>query len=824
MGVYTVSDTSETNVNLVPITTNEWGIYLENSSTSTCHYIHAWNHSGSASTGSITCLYLPYNNDHSGWYLIRVDSTVVAEHSPDEEAQRLEKYAKTLVDSLNTLADSIANNITLSIDVDTTGMTNVTPTLEQEQENMFADVFSNAGMSVENGYNWGSDGNGFTGLLDDDHTTYFHTTYNAQPEWTDYAIDGTGYGYRTSKHTLGFKLTQDVNNILFIWTERDGWDDCPVKFDVEASNDGTTWTPVTYGYKFYSHGVANGVKVNVGPIQLGNTYRYVRILTDGCSRGHFFNLGGIRVYTGAKYAANSRASMAGEAFTNLLNAYSNADLIARSDSVDNIENLENAITTLMAAYDTFVASTVDPAKLKEACEKAKSLLDGFMIDETLLGTYTEDADTTNLHGLYTDAINSLATGNYTKDYVENTSESILAAIDELNTHFVTPDTNKIYRIKSATSEELDEGKIDFSSDVVYIKDRVISVAQDYNSTDTIVITFDAIEDATLSTGKFYSIPAEQADDIPELTYFRFIALGDSGYAIQNIGTGLYMPELVQSSLALTSLQPGVFTMEPMGYGFVCMHSRSIFDGTDNNQCIHIGAPSAGMKIVGYYDNVIGSKSCIHIEEVGNLDDVEISQVRAVGDMQFVMPTTLSDFDGATAYTAIGKTVTEDGTTYIAMKSTSTVEAGQPTIIISDNDEDPYLFTAGLPFSNTLATESAVTGVFKSTSIPSGSAKLNYDSDTGYFWKVMATSGLTASDNEIYIDIPKLDSLPDVQEDEAELLVPIQGFNYTGINTATTGKSLKSDDIYTIDGIKLNKSIDQLSRGLYIIGGKKVYVP
>ena len=47
---------------------------------------------------------------------------------------------------------------------------------------------------------------------------------------------------------------------------------------------------------------------------------------------------------------------------------------------------------------------------------------------------------------------------------------------------------------------------------------------------------------------------------------------------------------------------------------------------------------------------------------------------------------------------------------------------------------------------------------------------------------------------------------------------------TGItNTTVTDNSNKPVEIYTIDGLRLNTSVDKLTKGIYIINGKKVVI-
>lgn len=90
----------------------------------------------------------------------------------------------------------------------------LTPTAAQEEANNYADFFSNAGMTVEHGITFGSDGAGFKGLIDGDAGTFFHSSWAGEPAWSDYQDDGintvnknsavkTDYAYATTLHNLG---------------------------------------------------------------------------------------------------------------------------------------------------------------------------------------------------------------------------------------------------------------------------------------------------------------------------------------------------------------------------------------------------------------------------------------------------------------------------------------------------------------------------------------------------------------------------------------------------------------------------------------------
>ncbi len=67
-------------------------------------------------------------------------------------------------------------------------------------------------------------------------------------------------------------------------------------------------------------------------------------------------------------------------------------------------------------------------------------------------------------------------------------------------------------------------------------------------------------------------------------------------------------------------------------------------------------------------------------------------------------------------------------------------------------------------------------------------------------------------------------MPEVEENDADLLVLIKGYDpvvsVDKIKTDVVGKH----KIYTLDGVRVYAQPNDLSKGIYIIDGKKVLVP
>ncbi len=823
--VYTIEGESKTNVKFVPLaaTQGSFGIYVNNTiddATEDYFYIHCLSHGNvDVKTGSLACLWLSRPQEYSGWYMIRIPDETVKKLTPEDEEVKKQKEWKVLKDSLQNLNSEISTLLKNSIDVDSTAAVDVTPTLAAEKESNFESFFSNAGMSVEHGFSYGNDGSGFLGLIDGDPSTFFHTTYGTQPSWSNYTDVGVGYGYQTTKHNLGCKMTQAVNNVFFIWQNRSTYSDAPKKFDLEASNDGENWTPIFYDYNLYDI-PGNGGIMNIGPINLGGNYQYIRFSTAGCSRGTFFNLAAWQILTNVTYTKGSALdAVPAETLNSLLAEISNSNYLINMSSANDNGALKQQITNLTNAYKNFNSAFVDPAELKAAVSNAKTTLSDFVISENTVGTYAMTADTTALHNSLAEAEAKLAAGGYTADEVASLSKTLNDQIAELANHIIKPDPNKWYQMQFASEEEFNE--YNFSSDGEPLIDRVVCVTQGYDDETEGPKLYDSAEDVVYGKVWLQSVASEDAWNVPELSYFRFIAIGDSGYVLQNKATGLFIPNLGRSVNINLSINPGVFNIKSLGHGFVTFTSQSMVDGAANDNNFHFGNPGSQYYLVGYPGGM-ATKSAFHVVTIEE-DDQTIGNANMTGVRSFVATEDLTFYE-CDAYVTLGRCSLDGGNTYIAMKRVENVEAGTPVIVMPIDAETPYMVVTGTSFiSEPLATV-GVKGTFVSKKIANKFASLKTDDEGTPYWQPSSTTGLSSTAYGIYLDMTEFISLPQVEEDDADLLVLIKGYDpvvsVDKINTDVVGKHT----IYTLDGVRVYAQPNDLSKGIYIIDGKKVLVP
>lgn len=824
VGVWSVEGSSETNVKLTyagsPATFN---IYVMNSAsqwvpTYDYHNIHPLSWDSSQSTGHIASLWAAGHGNRSGWTFTEVPDDIVKALTPQDEQIAKEKEFKALSDSLKTLNDSVSTIIAGAMDVDSTSAVSVRPTAEAAAENNYADFFSNAAMSAEHGYSFGSDGGGYAALIDGDKSTFFHTNWTGTAtQWSDYTDDGTGYGYETTKHNLGVKMTQAVDNVSFRFLQRSNYADAPRQFDLEVSNDGVNWTTIFYGYNFYTVINTAGTQAFAGPIEFGDKYQYVRFSTTGCLRGTYFSLAEWEVLTDVKYTAGCALNgVTAETRVALFNAISNANHTIDVATVDSIDMVKAAIAELTEAYNKFNSSFVDPAELKTALSAAQTFLNQYVQSEDVVATYSMESDTTALSTLVEEANDLLTNGGYTAETITAKAAALNEAVKAQEAYIILPDPNKWYQFQFCSEEEwTDYG---FTSDSKDLIDRVACVT---SSTDSLPVMTQSAGEIVYGSAWVRSMAAGDVWDCPDLSYFRFIALGDSGYAIQNKATGLYIPNLTTSGKVNLSQTPGVFNVEKLGYGFATLESQNLITGENTHRTLHFGNPSSEFYIVGWVTGM-STKSAFHIVTVEDVD--EIGSVKMEGAKAITFPENVTVNEGAMAYLPIGKVTKEDGTTYIAWENVDEIPAGTPGLIIPDDADAAYSVSLGSEIVNTAKTTTGVRGGFTSVEIPDGSGAIRHNTaDDTYIWQIASASGLSSTAFSIYLDMTQIGAVPEVSEDDAQLLTLIKGYNaVTGIDKVTTDGAAKHA-IYTIDGVKVNAQPSDLAKGIYIIDGKKVIV-
>ena len=286
----------------------------------------------------------------------------------------------------------------------------LTPTAAQEEANNYADFFSNAGMTVEHGITFGSDGAGFKGLIDGDVNTFFHTSWNGQPAWSDYQDDGINtvskdkavkadWAYATTIHNIGVKLTAAADNVYLLWTERPGiYSATPTSLNIEVSNDRKNWTTVYTDYTNISVSDAGGASAMVGPFKFDKAYQYVRLSANSCyRRDHginnptkYINLSELRVYALKDKLAAAGGDALSSLFGSVFTMENTGTVSELNRAVANANDIYNRIFEGIISGDTIVNDGYYVINFPDAQDNTLCLVPVLDGEKWRLGAYSAD--------------------------------------------------------------------------------------------------------------------------------------------------------------------------------------------------------------------------------------------------------------------------------------------------------------------------------------------------------------------------------------------------------------------------------------------------
>ena len=663
-------------------------------------------------------------NSQSAWLIRAVPQSVLDELMGSvEKEQELMRLQQELIARIAEVSAATKSAFEYELPDD---VVDVTPLSPDDFESNSA-MLDGAPEEERHEASWGNDGQGFGALIDDNLETYFHTTWTgATIEWTAYNEDKTptDWATRTSLHNLSMKLSQPASDVTFQVSARKGNYNNPTKIDVDASHDGKSWTPIFYGYNFFTPTTKAENPYLMGPFDLGGTYEYVRFSNYGNDRNkdgsRFFCFSELKVFVGARLTATCQAStMEKTVVENFLAAYSNANKYADVVTVDDLEDMKTALSNLNAAFAAFQGVFADPSTLTNALAEARNILDNYLEGNGQVGLYNGSVMPKDLEDAVEAGAQLLAGGSYTQETVDAATAKIKSEIDRLNATVVMPEADKWYQFQFANADEYTALGYTEGEGLI---GRVASVAINAYAPaeDGIpgIVEFYPYEDEIREGANFYS--ADPADlPNPELSYFRFIAVGDSAYAIQNKATGLFIPYLPWSGMAHFSADPGLFHIDVLGAGFCTLSSYSLYDGTcyggNNPNTLHFSNPAQWYEMRGWPDHRLATKSALKIVEVAEGGDIAPLRRDLNEDEAYaaVFNLDVTSFQDVKAYTVAGE-YEDDGFHYIGLKEIETLPAGIPAILIGGSDVAE--FTLGSNIANQATHQNGLVGTFSALTL------------------------------------------------------------------------------------------------------------
>lgn len=797
-------------------------------------YLHQQGHGQGAGKGSTMCLWLGtyYRTDNdkgtSEWYL---------EEVPDEEAQALiEAYApfkdhdKIVLQYQEKLAE--AHTALSTSKSAPTGIIRSTSQFSSK-------VTESAEGSLNN-------------LLDGKSDTFWHSTWKVQ--WQ-------GGNWPMGTHFLDVKFDEPISGDYSIWMHRRGngnSDDNPTKWSIYGSNDETSLEKVgdyenvtvaeeliaqtTDGWTLIQADVltpweANQTEVTSDAFNIAEPYQYLRFVcteTKGpnyTDRG-YFHIGDFQLN---KEGMPTQFGNMGEVATTL------QKLVEHGDTVDTELVTYADVVELTAAVDAFKAILVDPAELRKLINdnRATSKL---YAQGTEPGYWKSDAEATAMDAILAAADAYDVAAVYTQEQTDKYVTDLTAAVDAFKTGFNPVSTDTWYRIKFQDEAVYDANgwtksncANDETKNMGALFGQYATIATYVEATDAVPAYVNVTDPEEIRMGaSLHFAEKDLVETNEDASLFRFVAVGDTAYMMQNKATGLFINCLAANNNEVTlSADPTLFKLAACGKGGVIMHGYSV--GNADRSALH--AQNWNHRLVTWADYSMGSNTGLLLETAMPVEETDFSFVRErrPGALNAeCWPLALSAEDG-TFYEAVG-TYTNDEGHWLALNTVEQSRPGVPFLYIygdmadyveEEEFTDPVTFkvmydeiaTSADSIGGMVGTYSALNVEPKTTVVLNKglAGAVDYNFETG----TPSTLGVAA--HSAYINFGTVN----VEPGEYDLTLLIDGEITDGIQN-TIAKVAKSGSVYTLDGklVRQNATINDvksLGTGTYILNGVKIRV-
>lgn len=815
----TMSLTSENLVHIYPVATVEGTTYTNlrlSTQTGDYQYMHQGGHGGGAGVSGNLVGWAPtaawatdgdyINFGASEWLFVPVAedeaARIIEAYQPIKDNTMLKERYKVL------LADAQAN---LEIAKDETKVDLIT---SAEQ---FASPYTETREgSLEN-------------LLDGNGATYWHSSWASDP--------GLGVHYLQVEMPEDVTVTEDI---YITFTRRNGAaNDHVTEWGVYGSN-------IDYGTTIADKSTLDSLALlstpftsNTETIQSApfnsKNYKYLLFYAEGTNynRGYWHVSEFQLSYN--KPNEHSQAVAMGETYTNLENV-----LNAQADTELDDITLED-YAALEAAYNAFMEKFVDPTPLRELLAQLDGTTDIVVIGDQP-GFWTSNAGADAFNSNYAAAVAYDAAGAYTQEQTDNYIETLTQQNENIMEGAKKVETGKWYRIRFGTEEEFEKygwdkvagnGTTDSETGAVLDEDMfgkyltVSWINPDVKDAREVMDNVSA-EDVGLGDNLYFDAEEDISDKA--LSLFRFVAVGDSAYVLQNKGTNLFLRATGTSGLVALDAHPSLFDVHAIGYGENVIAARNLLNGASQN---NLHAQVANNVLVTWNAYTPGSRSGLYIEEAGDVEGDYAGDAFNVWSIEgeiapYCFPV---DITGVNSENGQMYGVAVEGET-VKLFPIETANAGRPFIYIhgfntegydTENEGEYTTFKHGYTFVTAPDNgEGALTGVFVETVIDRGDIYVHNNAfEVNKNSKDIQMSQVIIPANSAYItnegEIPVGTVLELVIDEDME----------DGIATVLTSVA-KGGAVYTVDGRLVSKKanlndLKKFGKGVYILNGTKVVV-
>ena len=416
-------------------------------------------------------------------------------------------------------------------------------------------------------------------------------------------------------------------------------------------------------------------------------------------------------------------------------------------------------------------------------------------------------------------------------YLEETSTRYIQTLrqqaDDIMAAAIGIETGKWYRIRFGTETEFETYGWDKEAGAAVVNGDEVEtdealwgkyVAVAAYRTEEGVHYIEPIDGETVRIGQPVFLDADEDIENKDYSLFRFVAVGDSAYALQNKATGLFLKASGTSGGVLLNVQPSLFNVSPIGYGQNIIASRSLTGDVQNN----LHAARSFNQLVTWNAYTPGSRSGLYIEEVESVaagyDGSAYQQDIRVGEFySFCYPVNIAVADGQ-MYDVLSISGKE-----ITLQPIEEASAGRPFLYLNGDTDDydaeaevaPVTFKHGYEFVTKPQTERPLKGTFISQDLGSG-----YILPQGNGFVVTNFMSGTIAANTAYI-------VSDETVTTADEITFVISTDHPDSIAATLSKISQRGAIYTLDGRLIGNGnlndFRSLGKGVYIINGAKVMV-
>ena len=711
-------------------------------------------------------------SEASGWYFTEVSEEVVEGLQDQIAQQRINTSAKTLVEEAE---PALLAGYSLISEATKDGY--------YETDGLVTDAtcfFSNAQEPTEGT---------FEGLIDNDQTTFFHSAWST----TDKA---------SVVHYLGADLGTEVQYLDIKYSRRNTGDNgTPQKVRIYACNDttgGANWVEqglytFTYTYASSTYSSEADDFTGITSVIMDAPYRYIRLDVEGTignatTNGNlYFHLSEIRFYAGEYDAANSLIeAVPAEIVTELRTqiAATKAELAAGAVSQTTYDALE-------AAYEAFVEAYPDIDTLNDLLEEAQAQLEAAE-EGTEMGYFTSGSKAVFENALA--AIEADIKDVMTASEITDCTTRLNAAIATFTAALIVPTDGTILRIRSASTTDQDGAP---NRNYLYAMN---------------------CDESRVKWGGYDSETGNDEYLDYRLNYlWKTIVNEDGSFTFLNLGTGTYLGNPVENNVGVyMALEPDTVTLRSA-------KSPGLFNivMADN---VFANAQPASYNLVTWATASGTDNSAFEFVTVSDWEGIYHYDIDLTTQIITLPMAVTGTHNYGGLYYVLGINSTDNTLELSEYDDYDVIPAGTPFVYIPDDDceiEAAEFFCeaenlSDLEYDLTAKSNNGLTGVFIAQTVGAGQGII--------FNNVVTTT--TATD-EIAANTGYITSAVSATDEKGDVSLTIDG-----VIDAIKAVNLSSADaanVYTISGVLVRKGVNaasatsNLPKGLYIVGGKKVYV-